>query len=372
MKKRANAINVLITGVGGGGYGRQVLKALRMAKTPYTIVGTDVSPVSMGLYETDKSYIVPSANESTYISKIFDICQKETVSVLVTGSEPELLKVSENRNEFEERGILLLINTPRVLKICMDKRETYHFLIGTGFNCPKSLLIEDETDLESYDFDIGRPLSFPVIVKPALASGGSSNVFLAQDLEELDFFIKYLKKQGLKPMVQEYVGSYEEEYTVGVLTDISEGNLIGSIAMKRQILSGLSNRIKIKNRHSGRAKSDILAVSSGISQGIIDDFSEVRQYCEEVAVKLGSRGPLNIQCRKVEEKVYPFEINPRFSGTTSVRAIVGYNEPDILIRKHILGEDISNIEYKKGVIVRGLSELYIPFDRLAEFEVSRQ
>lgn len=367
-----NSINVLITGVGGGGYGHQVLKALRMAKTPYNIVGTDVSPISMGIYEADKSYIVPPANESTYISKILDICEKETISALVAGSEPELLKVSENRSEFEERGILLLINTPRVLKICMDKRETYHFLIGTGFNYPKSLLIEDETDLESYDFDIGRPLSLPVVVKPALASGGSSNVFLAQDLEELDFFIKYLKKQGVKPIVQEYVGSYEEEYTVGVLTDISGGGLIGSIAMKRQILSGLSNRIKVKNRYPSRVKSDLLAVSSGISQGIIDDFSEVRQYCEEIAVKLGSRGPLNIQCRKVEEKVYPFEINPRFSGTTSLRAMVGYNEPDILIRKHILGEDIPNTEYKKGVIIRGLSELYVPFDKLADFELNRQ
>ena len=367
--ENGNSINVLITGVGGGGYGRQVLKALRMAKTPYTIVGTDVSPISMGLYEVDKSYIVPSASDSTYMSKILDICQQETISVLVTGSEPELLKVSENRSEFEERGILLLINTPDVLKICMDKWETYNFLMSNGFNCPGSLLIEDELNLGSYD--IGRSLNLPVIIKPALASGGSSNAFLAQDLEELDFFIKYLKKQGLKPMVQEYVGSYEEEYTVGVLTDISEGNLIGSIAVKRQILSALSNRIKIKNRYSGRDKSDILAISSGISQGIIDDFSDVTRYCEEIAVKLGSRGPLNIQCRKAEEKVYPFEINPRFSGTTSLRAMVGYNEPDILIRKHVLGEDIPNMEYKKGVIVRGLSELYIPFDKLAEFEASR-
>lgn len=78
------------------------------------------------------------------------------------------------------------------------------------------------------------------------------------------------------------------------------------------------------------------------------------------AKEMASRGPLNIQCRKVEEKVYPFEINPRFSGTTSLRALVGYNEPDILVRKHVLREEITSIDYKKGVITRGLSELYIP------------
>lgn len=355
-------ISVLITGVGGGGHGRQVLKALKMGKVSYTLVTADMSPISIGLYEADKSYVVPPASESTYIPRILDICEKENIRVLVTGSEPELLKVSENRSKFEERGILLLINPPHVLKICMDKWETYNFLKRNGFDCPKSLLIESELDLES--LDVGSILSLPVVIKPALAGGGSSNVFLAQDQEELEFFVKYLMKQGLKPMVQEYIGSYEEEYTVGVLTDLSDGVLIGSIALKRQILSGLSNKIKVRNRHPSQVSSHILAISSGISQGIIDEFPEVRRCCEQIALKLGAKGPINIQCRKAGGKVYPFEINPRFSGTTSIRALVGFNEPDILIRKHILGEDIRSIEFKKGIVVRGLSEVYISFDKL--------
>jgi carbamoyl-phosphate synthase large subunit len=355
-------ISVLITGVGGGGFGRQILKALKMAETSYTVVGVDMSPTSMGLYEVDKSYVVPSAIESNYISKILDICSRENIRVLIPGSEPELLKISQHRGEFAKHKILLLINTPDVLKICMDKWATYKFLTKNGFDCPKSVLVDE--NMEQIGINIESTISFPMIIKPALSSGGSSNVFIAQDREELEFFIRYLIKQGLKPLIQSYLGSHEEEYTVGVLTDISTGALIGSIAVKRQILSTLSSKIKVKNRCSGDMKSDILVISSGISQGTIDDFPEVRRCCEEIAFKLGSRGPLNIQCRKVDGKVFPFEINPRFSGTTSLRALVGFNEPDILIRKYILGADISHIEYKKGVIVRGLSELYIPSDKL--------
>lgn len=355
-------INVLITGVGGGGFGRQILKALKMAETPYTIVGTDMSPISMGLYEVDKSYVVPPATESNYISKVLDICSRENIRVLIAGSEPELLKISESRGEFAKRKILLLINTSDVLKICMDKWETYNFWVRNGFDCPKSLLVDENIELAS--INVENALCFPIIIKPALSGRGSSNVFIAQDREELEFFVKYLKKQGLRPLIQEYVGSYEEEYTVGVLTDIPTGNLIGSIAVKRQVLSSLSNKIKVKNRCSGDVESDILAISSGISQGTIDDFPGVRKCCEEIALKLGSRGPLNIQCRKVGEKVFPFEINPRFSGTTFIRALVGFNEPDILIRKGILGADVSSIEYKKGIVVRGLSELYIPSAKL--------
>ena len=66
---------------------------------------------------------------------------------------------------------------------------------------------------------------------------------------------------------------------------------------------------------------------------------------------------MNIQCRFVGGRVKVFEINPRFSGTTSIRAMVGYNEPDVLMRKHIFGEDIPvDFEYEEAVILRSLSE----------------
>jgi carbamoyl-phosphate synthase large subunit len=56
-----------------------------------------------------------------------------------------------------------------------------------------------------------------------------------------------------------------------------------------------------------------------------------------------------------------FEINPRFSGTTSIRAMVGYNEPDVLIRRHLLGEDVeTRFPYGRGLVLRSLTETLIP------------
>ena len=57
---------------------------------------------------------------------------------------------------------------------------------------------------------------------------------------------------------------------------------------------------------------------------------------------------------------FKMEINPRISGTSSLRAMVGYNEPEMLIREKILGEQLEeNFEYKSGIIMRGLCEAYI-------------
>jgi carbamoyl-phosphate synthase large subunit len=69
---------------------------------------------------------------------------------------------------------------------------------------------------------------------------------VAQDVDELKFACSYLVRQGKVALVQEYIGTPDQEYTVGVLCDL-DGQLINSIAVKRYILSSLSNKIRIPN-----------------------------------------------------------------------------------------------------------------------------
>jgi hypothetical protein len=97
-----------------------------------------------------------------------------------------------------------------------------------------------------------------------------------------------------------------------------EGELLGSIAIKRRIQERLSTLYKLKNYQKDPRP---LYISSGISQGIVDDFNDIREISEKIALKLNSRGPINIQCRKSENKKNVFEINPRFSGTESLTAL---------------------------------------------------
>ena len=54
--------------------------------------------------------------------------------------------------------------------------------------------------------------------------------------------------------------------------------------------------------------------------------------CEALARKLGSRGPLNVQGRLRDGVFLPFEVNPRFSASTYLRALAGVNELAIYLR----------------------------------------
>lgn len=341
-------IFVLVTGVGGGGHGHEIVKALRLAGR-YHLIAVDMVESSFGLFDVDEAYTVPPASDSHYMDILLDICQERQAKVLIHGSEPELKVISRNRDRLLKADVLPLINSYEVIERCMDKWATMAFLREQGFDFPNSGLARTERE-------IPRDFPLPAVIKPAIGGGGSNNTFVVQDVDELEFACRYLVRQGKVVLVQEYVGTPEDEYTVGVLSTL-DGELVGSIALRRYLLSGLSNRIQIPNRTGRRDLSSTLAISSGISQGTIDEYSQVRMVCEKIAKTLHSKGPLNIQCRFVDGKLYPFEINPRFSGTTYIRALMGFNEPDMLIRHHILGEVLpSPVGYKFGKVMRGLVE----------------
>jgi carbamoyl-phosphate synthase large subunit len=352
MRDADRKLTVLITGVGGGGHGEQILKALRLAHMPYRIIGGDMSAYSSGLQKVDQPYLLPPASDPDYLATVLDVCRREQVRVLLHGSEPELKVFNKHRTQIEAAGLFLPINPAHVLDLCMDKVRTCEFLAAHGFCVPPFRKVRQAEDALAFG-------SFPAILKPSVGGGGSANVYLVQDEKEVAVLTGQLLKIYDEFIIQEYVGTPEHEYTVGVLSDMN-GNLLHSIGVRRHILSALSNRIKVPNRSSNSSLGRLLAVSSGVSQGEIGRFPEVTRPCEEMARALGARGPLNVQCRFVGGKVYVMEINPRFSGTTSLRAMAGFNEPDILIRKHVLGESIEpRFAYQEGVIMRGLEETFI-------------
>jgi carbamoyl-phosphate synthase large subunit len=346
-------IPVMVTGVGGGGHGEQILKALKLADTGYLIVGGDMNAFSLGLSHVDIPYLLPPARAAHYVDAVLEVCRRHGVRALFHGSEPELKVMSEHRQRFEQAGVFLPINPAPVIDLCMDKLATFDWLRQHGFAVPRTLCIRTARDLAAVDF-------CPAVLKPMVGGGGSANLFLAQDFVEVRALGEYLLANIGPYVVQEYVGTVDCEYTVGVLHDM-DGEFLNSIAVRRMIMSGLSNRVKALNRTGDPRFGEYLAISSGVSQGDVAQFPEVTQACEEIAAALDTRGAVNIQCRYWEGKVYVFEINPRFSGTTSIRALMGYNEPDLLIRKHLLGEHIQpRFAYRSGRVVRGLAEVVVP------------
>ena len=243
----------------------------------------------------------------------------------------------------------MIANPYGVIALCRDKLQLSGWLEAHDFSTPRSAGVSDWPSLV-------RQTGFPLVAKPVLLSGGSRHLALLADEDEVQCYLSTLPP-GVDVMFQEYVESGESEFTVGVLVS-DAGKVIDSIVMRRR-LAGLTlatERIIGSKRY---------ALSTGYSQGYFEDHVMVAEECERLALAVGARGPINIQCRVSEGKVYVFEVHPRFSGTTSCRAAAGFNEPEVLIRHRLFGESFSRLAYRRDVaVIRAFTQVLVPKDKL--------
>ena len=90
-------INVIITGIGGGGIGEQILKALKISSLDLKLFGTDTTNLSKNIFEVKKMFIIRPAYSNGYCMELLNICLKNNINVIFPGSEPELKVISNNR-----------------------------------------------------------------------------------------------------------------------------------------------------------------------------------------------------------------------------------------------------------------------------------
>jgi carbamoyl-phosphate synthase large subunit len=136
-------------------------------------------------------------------------------------------------------------------------------------------------------------------------------------------------------MLQEYVGNESQEFTTGVVVGSDGKSVLSSIAMRRTLKGGQTYK------------------------AFIDHFQDVRAAAEEVAVRLGARGPINVQTRAEDGAQVVFDVNPRFSASCPMRAVAGVNEPDITFRDFVMGEKVRVRDYQRLVSMRYWNEVYV-------------
>ena len=344
MPSRANQkIRVLVAGVGGASLGTEIIKCLALAGR-YQIFGCDISPYAFGLYEPtlQDAFL---ADRDNYVQSVLEVSRKSHVQVIVPGGEQPLALLGAAREVFRKNGILIAANSQALTERFADKSETFRVLKSLDIAVPATLAIRSPSQI--------RDIPYPCIIKPARGSGGSFSVFLAASPAEAAHYISHVAASGGEAVVQEYIADSEGEFTVGVL-HLPDDRLAGSIALRRLLDPKLSYVFK----------SATGVISSGYSQGLIAEFPEVRITAERIANAVGSKGPLNIQGRVRKGTLLPFEINARFSASTYLRALAGFNEVDIFLQHLVLGRRAANHQVRSGYYLRTLNERFVPLSAI--------
>jgi carbamoyl-phosphate synthase large subunit len=319
-------LNVLVTGAGGP-LGQSIMKAIRQANLSCRLVATDRHPLSVGFQWSERHYVLPSAEEAEYLPRLRAICQAEKVDAILIGSEGEMHVLAENQEAFEGgTGTKIVVSPQEVLEISADKWKTVNFLASNELDYPHSAIPEQADQLEQLLSDHG----FPLIVKPRRGSG-SRGMFKVHNRRELNGALVLVNQ----PIVQEYLEPDEEEYTIAVFMG-RDGRAQGAIVMWRELAAGLTYRARV-------VENDLVADAAAA-----------------VANALGPLGPCNVQLRLTERGPVTFEINARFSSTTSMIANFGYNEVEMALRCYVLSENITPPKTRSGIALRYWEEFYLP------------
>lgn len=316
---------VLITGIGGN-VGQGVLKSLRAAHKPFHVVGIDMEILSAGFSLVDSYYQTPRTTHPDFPGTLKSIAQREQLEAIYVCSPAELDWFATEKQELErELGLSVFVNPLKVIRVGSDKLHTANFLRDAGFPFPETAL---STDAEGVELLIEQ-YGFPLIAKPR-AGFSSRNVFEVNSRAEI------AAAATLVPdlIVQRYLPDPQSEFTAATLSGNDE-KVRALIILRRDLLQGTTYRTELLD-------------DKNLSDQVV---------C--IVEALGAVGPCNLQFRLLGETVYVFEINPRFSGTSGIRHLYGFNDCEMIFDLLRLGVEVKQPELRPAVVLRYWNEVCI-------------
>jgi len=311
----ADEVNILLTCVG-----RRVslLESFRRALADLgvngRVYGADHSRLAAAFHRADAGFVVPLAREGeAYVEALATICREHEIGLLVPLLDWELETLANGRERFERAGTRALICSPRVVRICRDKLQTFEFLKTHGFDTP-----------EVFAYEQAPAAGFPLFMKPRYGSS-AKDVHKIPDRDALEFYEGTATEETI---IQEFVDG--QEHTVDVYAGLDGA---ARLAVPRR-------RLKVRD---GEVSKAVTVRHAEIIRRSID-LVEAMEECV---------GVVTLQCFLTPGgRVRFIEINPRFGGGVPLAIRAGADFPRWLIEEH-LGRrpDIDPEAWQDGLVM---------------------
>ena len=311
-------INIAISCVGSG-IGQSIINSCNLSDLPIKTFGLDFNPLSYGVHDCDEYVKTQSIDSENYISSIIEICLLHEIDLLFPGTDDEVHLFSKNISQFDANNIGVVVSGREILDLCRNKELANNelskiapiFVKSYNINNVKEALLKQEID-------------FPIIAKP-LSGSASMGVYIITKIEELSKITEnYVIQEIAKPHRNDINKKYFDELIAKKINpQVSEISIQLVANQKSEIIGKMVSANKLKN---GVPVEIIPFKGDEIIWSGIDKLIPIFK-------KLGLRGPINIQGRITDKGLKIFEINPRFTGITGLRAKMGFNEVEACINE---------------------------------------
>lgn len=311
---------ILVSGASGiVGYG--ILRSLK--NSDCRLIGTTIYETSPADCFSDLVLHPPLTVDENYIPWLVKTIKDYKIDMIIPAIEADMSCWNKNRSLLEKTGTFVMLNNSKLIEYCLDKWIFYQKLKENNFK----YAIETSLDADFERFEL------PFLLKPRCGFGSKGII----KIEDKSSFDKHKSEIGKNLMMQEFVGSIEEEYTASGFFD-KNSDLKAFMTMKRKLS---------KQGYTEVAK--------------VVDEPQLKELIKELAQIFKPVGATNFQFRKHNDSWKLLEINPRISSSTSLKTAFGYNECKMTLDYFLYDKEITQPKIKKGSAIR-YTEDYIFYD----------
>lgn len=281
------------------------------------IIGTSNTKWTPGFQHCDASYLLPDITNPEYITRVFEVCQRESITAVLSFFDPDVVELAKHFDEFVSMGITPVLPGLKIADICFDKFKTFTFLRERRFDTAVTYLaLEDALAAIA-----SGQVAYPVFVKPRFGFG-SANTFRARNELELRAFYHYSPNM----IVQEEITGDAIDFDI--LNNL-EGRVISVVPWRKY-------RSRMGETEQAQTFKDAKVLEFGIKLG----------------TALGHIGPLDADLFLNNGNISVLEVNLRFGGGYPVSHLAGANFPAKIIRM-IRGETVAPDigEYRENTVM---------------------
>ncbi len=302
----------------GSGVGQSVINSLRLSRLPIKTIGFGTNPFAYGAYDCDEYDYTPTIYQENYIDKLIEKCNEYKVDLIIPGMDDETLIFSKNKSKFEAAGIKAIFSEEPLNVICRDKER-----MSEELNKVYDVFVKSY-DKQTLENDISKGLvQFPFIAKPrsGFASKGIEIINGIDDLTKIsDEHI--LQELAIPTKDDPNYAFYMRQIAKNRNPQVSEISIQLVYSPKGELMGRMASYNKLNNG----IPIEIVPYENEYVWQVIDQLTPT-------FLELGLRGPLNIQGRLTENGLKIFELNPRFTGITGLRALMGFNEVEACVKE---------------------------------------
>ncbi len=319
----------MITSVGSL-VGQNILDSLYENRNKLRIIATNSQVDAANNYRCDRTYLVPAAaDEQAYVDKLKEIIIKEQPDLVIPGRDDDIVILARLKEQMPGLQDIFLAGSVSFAKVMDDKVKSFEF--SQKYGLPFAPTVDTSSDDALINTKaLAEKFGFPLIAKPSKGNG-SRGMWVVTDQSQLDNILS-VPDYAIQPLFGQADIELDTTFGLPFIWEVPEKSLHAV-----QVLIAKDGEV---GPSLGFTSEMVGGKCERMDRNSDPELVEIALRFARHAAEEGWRGTFNIQLKKDLKHGYQaIEMNGRFSGGTSARYYLGFDEVAWILTEW-LGDDV--------------------------------